>query len=134
MSPMTVLISGCGIAGPTLAYWLVHAGARPVIVESSPQLRTGVGDAAFGPSLLAGEGSSLAMAGAYVLAGELAMDQKNPARAFEAYERRLRPLLHRKQAAARRLGSWFAPRTRLGLFSRNQLTKLASLPTPVAVW
>ncbi len=30
-----------------------------------------VGDAAFCPSLLAGEGSSLAMAGAYLLAGEL---------------------------------------------------------------
>jgi len=29
----TVLISGAGIAGPTLAYWLARAGFRPTVVE-----------------------------------------------------------------------------------------------------
>jgi 2-polyprenyl-6-methoxyphenol hydroxylase-like FAD-dependent oxidoreductase len=29
----TVLISGAGVAGPTLAYWLARAGFRPTIVE-----------------------------------------------------------------------------------------------------
>jgi 2-polyprenyl-6-methoxyphenol hydroxylase-like FAD-dependent oxidoreductase len=29
----TVLISGAGIAGPTLAYWLARAGWRPTVVE-----------------------------------------------------------------------------------------------------
>ena len=38
---MEVLISGMGIAGPTLAYWLLRAGHRPVIVELAPQLRQG---------------------------------------------------------------------------------------------
>jgi 2-polyprenyl-6-methoxyphenol hydroxylase-like FAD-dependent oxidoreductase len=38
---MDVLISGMGIAGPTLAYWLKRGGHRPVIVEESPQLRRG---------------------------------------------------------------------------------------------
>ena len=38
---MRILISGAGIAGPTLAYWLVHHGLEPVIVEKAPRLRTG---------------------------------------------------------------------------------------------
>ena len=38
---MRVLISGAGIAGPTLAYWLAHYGFAPTIVESAPRLRTG---------------------------------------------------------------------------------------------
>ena len=38
---MRVLISGAGIAGPTLAYWLVHYGFEPTLVESAPALRTG---------------------------------------------------------------------------------------------
>ena len=38
---MKVLISGAGIAGPTLAYWLANYGMEPTIVETAPQLRTG---------------------------------------------------------------------------------------------
>ena len=38
---MRVLISGAGIAGPTLAYWLLQYGFEPTLVEKSPQLRTG---------------------------------------------------------------------------------------------
>jgi 2-polyprenyl-6-methoxyphenol hydroxylase-like FAD-dependent oxidoreductase len=38
---MRVLISGAGIAGPTLAYWLAHHGHQPTIIEAAPQLRTG---------------------------------------------------------------------------------------------
>ncbi|MGH9494075.1 MAG: FAD-dependent monooxygenase, partial [Candidatus Sulfotelmatobacter sp.] len=37
---MRVLISGAGIAGPTLAYWLAHYGWEPTIVEKAPKLRT----------------------------------------------------------------------------------------------
>jgi 2-polyprenyl-6-methoxyphenol hydroxylase-like FAD-dependent oxidoreductase len=37
----TVLISGAGIAGPTLAYCLLRAGMEPTIVETAPELRTG---------------------------------------------------------------------------------------------
>lgn len=35
------MISGAGIAGPTLAYWLAHHGLEPTIVEKAPELRTG---------------------------------------------------------------------------------------------
>jgi 2-polyprenyl-6-methoxyphenol hydroxylase-like FAD-dependent oxidoreductase len=38
---MKVLISGAGIAGPCLAYWLRHHGFEPTIVERAPHLRTG---------------------------------------------------------------------------------------------
>ena len=37
----TVLISGAGIAGPTLAYWLKAAGYAPTLVERAPALRGG---------------------------------------------------------------------------------------------
>ena len=38
---MKVLISGAGIAGSTLAYWLARYGFEPTIVERAPKLRTG---------------------------------------------------------------------------------------------
>ena len=38
---MKVLIVGAGIAGPTLAYWLLHAGHEPTLVEHAPELRRG---------------------------------------------------------------------------------------------
>ncbi len=39
MANKTVLISGIGIAGPTLAYWLKVAGFEPTLVERAPALR-----------------------------------------------------------------------------------------------
>ncbi|WP_458687148.1 FAD-dependent monooxygenase [Nocardia tengchongensis] len=36
-----VLISGAGIAGQALAYWLARYGLRPTVVERAPRLRTG---------------------------------------------------------------------------------------------
>ncbi|HEX3937573.1 MAG TPA: FAD-binding domain [Xanthobacteraceae bacterium] len=41
MQAKTVLISGIGIAGPTLAFWLRKAGFQPTLVERAPALRTG---------------------------------------------------------------------------------------------
>jgi len=38
---VNVLISGAGIAGPTLAYWLTVHGIDATIVEKAPALRTG---------------------------------------------------------------------------------------------
>ena len=38
---MRILISGAGIAGPTLAYWLLEHGHEPVIVEHAPAFRDG---------------------------------------------------------------------------------------------
>ena len=41
MSDKTVLISGAGIAGPTLGFWLKAAGIQPTLIERAPTLRTG---------------------------------------------------------------------------------------------
>jgi 2-polyprenyl-6-methoxyphenol hydroxylase-like FAD-dependent oxidoreductase len=40
MANETALISGAGIAGPTLSYWLARTGWKPTIVESAPSVRT----------------------------------------------------------------------------------------------
>lgn len=37
---MKIAISGAGVAGPTLAYWLMRTGHRPTLIEQAPQLRT----------------------------------------------------------------------------------------------
>ena len=87
-----------------------------------------VGDAAFCPSLLAGEGSALAMAGAYILAGEIERSEGDYASAFAAYERQFRPFIERRQKAARGFASSFAPETALGLFLRDQVLHLGAIP------
>lgn len=41
MNAPSVLVSGAGIAGPTLVFWLKAAGFEPTLVEHAPALRTG---------------------------------------------------------------------------------------------
>lgn len=55
-----------------------------------------IGDAAACPSLLAGQGSALAMIEAYVLACALHTSGGDHARAFRAYEQRLMPFVRKK--------------------------------------
>ncbi len=86
-----------------------------------------VGDAAFCPSLLAGQGSALAMAAAYVLAGELGKPNTTPQEAFKRYETLLRPFIVEKQTAAEKFAGSFVPKTPLGLFFRNQVMKMLSI-------
>jgi 2-polyprenyl-6-methoxyphenol hydroxylase-like FAD-dependent oxidoreductase len=87
-----------------------------------------VGDAAACVSLLAGEGTGLAIAEAYVLAGELASSDGNVAAAFHRYETLLMPFLRRKQASASRFASSFAPRTATGIRLRNLISRLLRIP------
>jgi 2-polyprenyl-6-methoxyphenol hydroxylase-like FAD-dependent oxidoreductase len=87
-----------------------------------------VGDAAACLSLLAGQGSALAMVEAYVLAAELDRAAGDHVEAFAAYERSLAPMLRTKQKAAEGLAMAFAPRSRLQLFVRNAVMKLMGLP------
>jgi 2-polyprenyl-6-methoxyphenol hydroxylase-like FAD-dependent oxidoreductase len=92
-----------------------------------------LGDAACAPSLLAGQGSALAMTGAYVLAGELMAAGGDHARAFRRYEELLFDLLRQKQAGAEKFAGAFAPKTRLGLLFRNQVAKALRVPL-IADW
>ncbi len=55
-----------------------------------------VGDAAYAASPASGQGTSLALVGAYVLAAELAAGEY--AQAFAAYEQRMRPFVSQNQA------------------------------------
>lgn len=86
-----------------------------------------IGDAAAAVSLLAGEGSGLAMVEAYVLAGELLRCGGDPAVAFHAYEARLRSMVEAKQRSAERFASFFAPKTPIGIWLRNRLIRLMNL-------
>lgn len=89
------------------------------------------GGAAFCVSLLAGQGSALAMTAAYVLAGELARSQDRPQDAFRRYEDRLRAFITVKQQAAERFAAALVPRTRFGIYFRNQVMKAFRVPAIV---
>jgi len=87
-----------------------------------------VGDAAFCVSLLAGQGSALAMTSAYVLAGELAKAAGRHEEAFRQYEASLRTYIAIKQAGAVRFAGAFAPKTLWGLWFRNQVINAFAIP------
>jgi 2-polyprenyl-6-methoxyphenol hydroxylase-like FAD-dependent oxidoreductase len=87
-----------------------------------------VGDAAFCASLLAGQGSALAMIAAYALAGELAKAEGRHEEAFAQYESLLRDFIAAKQIGAERFAGAFAPRTAWGLWVRNQVLKAFAIP------
>lgn len=86
-----------------------------------------VGDAAAAPSLLAGQGSALAMVEAYTLAAELARSGDHR-EAFDRYEHRLGTFIRAKQDAALGLGAAFAPKNAFQLFQRNTVMRLMGLP------
>jgi len=92
-----------------------------------------VGDAASCISLLGGQGSALAMAAAYILAGELHRATGDHVEAFRRYQQRFAPFIATKQRAARRFAGAFAPRSRWSLFARNQLFKLSAVPVFAAL-
>jgi 2-polyprenyl-6-methoxyphenol hydroxylase-like FAD-dependent oxidoreductase len=77
---------------------------------------------------MAGEGSGLAMAEAYVLAGELCNCGGDYGVAFARYQKRMMPFLKRKQAMAARFASASCPRTALGITFRNLVTRLLGIP------
>ena len=87
-----------------------------------------VGDAAFCASLLAGQGSALAMIAAYILAGELYRANGDYPTAFARYQQLFGPFVVKKQKAALRFAGSFAPKSKFSLFFRNQVMNLLSIP------
>lgn len=85
-----------------------------------------VGDAAYAPSFLTGQGTSLAMVGAYVLAQALATSPDHRT-AFDAYERGLRGFVTANQALAD--GPTLFPATAEALERRNAVLRtLETMP------
>jgi len=83
-----------------------------------------LGDAGYCPSLLAGEGSAFAMAGAYLLAHAIAESDGDHTAAFARYEKAFKNFVTAKQKAAVRMGGWFAPKTETSLMMRNVITRI----------
>jgi 2-polyprenyl-6-methoxyphenol hydroxylase-like FAD-dependent oxidoreductase len=75
-----------------------------------------VGDACQAVSLLAGQGASMAMGGAFVLAEELR--GRRPAQAATRYEQRMRPSVRAKQRAGRRTANWLVPNAQWRITAR----------------
>ncbi|GLY72989.1 FAD-dependent monooxygenase [Actinoallomurus iriomotensis] len=87
-----------------------------------------VGDAAYAPSFLTGQGSSIALVGAYVLAGELAT-RTGHTEAFAAYEDGVRAFVEMNQALVGRGDATMFPGSTEALEQRNEaLRGLTSLP------
>lgn len=86
-----------------------------------------LGDAAYCPSLLSGQGAALAMAGAYLLAGELYKAQGNHSEAFLNYERLFKPFVEKKQQTAQTFVGSFVPSTHFKIWRRNQLSRFMNI-------
>jgi 2-polyprenyl-6-methoxyphenol hydroxylase-like FAD-dependent oxidoreductase len=88
-----------------------------------------VGDAGYGASALSGQGTSLALVGAYVLAGELASADGAHEVAFARYEQRMREFIRANQDLAVGNAQRFAPTTRNAIRLQNiSLRMLRYLP------
>ena len=86
-----------------------------------------VGDAAFCVSLMAGQGSALSMAAAYVLAGELAKAGDGTAKRSKPMRPFCTPLLFRSRGPS--VSPRHSPRrTGFGLFLRNQIIRACAVP------
>jgi len=85
-----------------------------------------VGDAGYCPSLLSGKGSTLAMVGAYILAGELKQANGNYKTAFNQYEILFKPFMRKKQKSAQTFAKSFIPKSNFGIWLRNKVFKLMS--------
>ncbi|MFC8797167.1 FAD-dependent monooxygenase [Promicromonospora sp. NPDC057138] len=87
-----------------------------------------VGDAAYAVSLVAGQGASLGVAGAYVLAERLQANSSVP-EGLADYERRWRPVATAVQQAARdRVTEWFLPTRTTTLLMRRWGFRAMRLP------
>jgi 2-polyprenyl-6-methoxyphenol hydroxylase-like FAD-dependent oxidoreductase len=121
------MFAGCGWQVPRLIDVLRRAD--DLYFDAVSQIRmpcwsTGrvalIGDAAYAPSFRSGQGTSLALVGAYVLAGELAAHH-DPSDAFVAYERIVRPFVEANQALALEPEDFLLPRTQQELEDRNRM-------------
>jgi 2-polyprenyl-6-methoxyphenol hydroxylase-like FAD-dependent oxidoreductase len=87
-----------------------------------------VGDACQCLTLVAGQGASMAMAGAYVLATALNESGGDYQRALPAYQARMKPEIDQRQEQAQKFASAFVPGSRPSIWFTYAFLKLAFLP------
>lgn len=83
-----------------------------------------LGDSAYCASPLSGQGTSLALVGAYVLAGELAVSAGDHPAAFARYEHEMRAYVKAAQKFATGASSFLTPRSPLQIGLRNQMLRM----------
>jgi 2-polyprenyl-6-methoxyphenol hydroxylase-like FAD-dependent oxidoreductase len=86
-----------------------------------------LGDACYAVSLMAGQGASLAMAGAGILADQL-HSAPSIESALTAYERLFRPVAEEKQKNGRGATRWLVPTSATEIWMRRTVLRLARLP------
>ncbi|RVW04500.1 FAD-dependent monooxygenase [Rhodococcus spongiicola] len=86
-----------------------------------------VGDACFAVSVLAGQGASMAMGGAYVLADRLSRTASIE-QALSGYEKLWRPVVERTQRQGRWSGGFFVPGSQRWLLARRAVLRALQLP------
>jgi 2-polyprenyl-6-methoxyphenol hydroxylase-like FAD-dependent oxidoreductase len=128
---------------PQVDEWLAELDRTPAFYfDSITQLRmdswsrgrvTLVGDAGFCPGPAVGGSTSLAVLGAYVLAGELAEAGGDHEKAFPAYEREMIDIVRQSRAFALGAAKTLIPTSKLGVWGLMQGARLVSaLPAGVS--
>jgi 2-polyprenyl-6-methoxyphenol hydroxylase-like FAD-dependent oxidoreductase len=92
-----------------------------------------LGDAGYSPALLTGQGSTLAMMGAYILAGELKVALGDHQVAFPQYEQAFRPVVRQEQKKVGATARILVPATPLGLWMKTHVFPLLAPPLLVAM-
>ena len=85
------------------------------------------GDAAWCTTPISGIGTTLAVVGAYVLAGELATNE-DYSHAFERYERIMRPFVEEGQSVSKLNEKWTHPQSKFGIAAQHAMLELLSKP------
>lgn len=102
--------------------------ASEMVQVKVPSLHRGrfvvVGDAGYaaGPT---GNGTSLALAGAYILAGEICKHDGDVAAGLRGYEERMRPIIDDMQKLPPGIPGVMAPQTAVGIWLRNLVFRIA---------
>jgi 2-polyprenyl-6-methoxyphenol hydroxylase-like FAD-dependent oxidoreductase len=103
-------------------------GVAQVFLSSWSRGRVGVvGDAAYCASPVSGMGTSLALTGAYVLAGELAGNTDHAA-AFREYERLMRPYVDQAQKLPPGVPGVANPSSKFGIAAFHTVVRAAATP------
>lgn len=98
--------------------------ASEIVEVKTPRLYKGrfalVGDAGYASSFT-GSGTTLALTGAYVLAGEVGKHKGNLEAGLKGYEERMRPIIDDLQKVPPFVPTFMAPQTAWGIWLRNYI-------------